>query len=480
MNNGVFEEKNTRIIIIMATIISCIHIVGSLAKYFVYYRGSIIELAELGMVYLLFLLVGFFTYKGYKASKDAKLIKQTFKCYFCPEQVMLSIMFGFVIITCLSLEITGTKGCFSDNQDCITDFMVCVFVIFPCGRYYSKKTMPKPMEVAIHFSMLFISSIMVWVLINVLNNTVVDAVSGGKIGMVDYTNGAFQLSINRHPNTVGAYSGIILLICIFMCIKKKGLLRVIYIIESIVHFAVISLSNSRGAFLALLCSLVCIAGLITFYMMKKFSVFRKLLISALVGIIVGAVAIFARNSIIKGVDSITGLSGEYGYDENAFYAPYQEENDAVRGLELTWVNSRSMIWSNAIELMLDNFPNALIGVSPKRLSNILGKKIGAENDIYTHNQFLEVGLATGIPSLIIFVVFLILLARKCIMIGFSENCGDKWKNKVIPLIILSLVIGNVMEALLLYHNYFSGCIFMLFAGWCVSTQYKTKNKTAND
>ena len=134
-----------------------------------------------------------------------------------------------------------------------------------------------------------------------------------------------------------------------------------------------------------------------------------------------------------------------------------------------------MIWSNAVELMTDNLQNALIGVSPKRLSNVLGKKIGAENDIYTHNQFLEVGLATGIPSLIIFIVFLILLARKCIIIGFSGNWGDTWKNKVIPLIILSLVIGNLMEALLLYHNYFSGCIFILLAGWCVNAQCKAKN-----
>ena len=106
----------------------------------------------------------------------------------------------------------------------------------------------------------------------------------------------------------------------------------------------------------------------------------------------------------------------------------------------------------------------------------MGKALGADNDIYTHNQLLEVGLATGIPSLLIFFVFIVFLAIDCFFIEISRTDKEKWKSKVFPMILLFLVIGNVMEALLLYHNYFSGCVFMLISGWC-ENQARIQKKT---
>ena len=143
--------------------------------------------------------------------------------------------------------------------------------------------------------------------------------------------------------------------------------------------------------------------------------------------------------------------------------PVQDE--VIRKLNVTSVNGRQRIWECTVRLITGNPRNALVGVTPYRIASILGSMLQWEIDVYTHNQILEVGADTGIPAMLIFLVFLLLLAGKSLKLGLAPAKAEEWKQKLPLLILLFLIIANVMEATLLFYGYLSGGVFMLLCGW---------------
>ncbi len=461
--------KEKRIIVFLIYVLTFLHFFGSIAKYFIDYKSSYIGLIEIIFLYILFSLIIVFFVRDFKMQRNLNRVKEVIKKFFCREQILLLILFGALIVSCLGLGLINNIDYFSLNIDFITDLAIVILCVFTCGRYLSLNRKSKGFYIIIHIFLTGISALMLYVLYIAFTLKVVSTVSG-KIGMIDYMNGALQLSIGTHPNTVGAYAGLILLICIYMSIKGKGVIRYIYILESCIHFIVLSLANSRGALFAFAIVFSCIIVLVTYYKLCKPKAFKRFLIALLIGFIIFGGVICFRKAVLVGFDAVTGMSKNISeaYQGNDFNDQYV----IVRDMDLTWTHGRGPIWEGAVKLILENGKNIIFGVSPYYLSTLLGDCIGWDIGVYTHNQILEVGLATGVPSMIIFVVFLVLLGYRCIKIGLHQSKDDEWKKKIIPLIILYLVINNIMEAMLLYYNYFTGCTFFFLTGCIISISRK--------
>ena len=465
MITALCEKKGSKIINVLALAVTLLHISGSVAKYFIYYKGSVVDLLEVLLFFCFMIFTALYIVNNTKNNEGRRRIKDIIRQYFCKEQILLSILFALTVISCVVLELSSGERYLQDNLDCISDLIICIFVIFPSGRLLVKNDMNIIIKTIIHILLFVITSFMLFVLYKIIVGDIMETVNGGHIGMLDYGNGAYQLSINSHPNTVGSYSGVFFLACVCLSVLEKKALRYICIFEALIHFIVLSLANSRGSLFAAMISFGGIIGVVTFHNIQKWNLLKKGSLSVIIGIICIFALYFLRNGILLGFDKITSLSTVSEIEADNIQ---EDQYVAIRDMNLTYVNFRGTIWKKAIDLMTDNPKTVFIGVSPRSVSKILGKALGADNDIYTHNQLLEVGLATGIPSLLIFVVFILFLAIDCFFIEISGADKEKWKSKVFPMILLFLVIGNVMEALLLYHNYFSGCAFMLISGWCVN------------
>ena len=473
MITALFDKKGSKIVTGLALAVTLLHISGSVAKYFIYYKGSVVDLLEVLLFCCLMIFAALYIANNTKNNEGRRRVKDILRQYFCKEQILLSILFLLTLISCIVLEITSGESYLQDNLDCISDLIICIFVIFPSGRLLVKNDKNIVIKTIIHILLFAITCFMLLVLYKIVVGDIMETVNGGHIGMLDYGNGAYQLSINCHPNTVGSYSGVFFLACVCLSVLEKKALRYICIFEALIHFIILALSNSRGSLFAAMISFGGILGLVTFHNLNKWELWKKVCVSVIVGIISIFALYFLRNGILLGFDKITSLSTVSEIEADNIQ---EDQYVAVRDMNLTYVNFRGTIWKKAIDLITDNPKTVLFGVSPRSVSKVLGKALGADNDIYTHNQLLEVGLATGIPSLLIFFVFIVFLAIDCFFIEISRTDKEKWKSKVFPMILLFLVIGNVMEALLLYHNYFSGCVFMLISGWC-ENQARIQKKT---
>ena len=95
---------------------------------------------------------------------------------------------------------------------------------------------------------------------------------------------------------------------------------------------------------------------------------------------------------------------------------------------------------------------------------------------YTHNQFLEILVGQGIVPLLLYVLWLVFVARDSLQscLDLSPEKGGEW---TLPIVLLVLVVANLMEALLAGTTHYVGHVFFLTAGYVAGT-WVPKKKTA--
>ncbi|MBO4290457.1 MAG: O-antigen ligase family protein [Lachnospiraceae bacterium] len=447
------NEKN---IVFLAAVVGSLHLFASVFQYFFAFHKYIFDFAEQLVLDVLGILVALFLVSAVR-SKECKQIKS----YFSKEQILLGAVFVALFLSCLLNQLWNGAQLITNNSKYLFDTFVCVFILFPLGRRLAVcKKRSKGLKLIWDCLLFFLAAVMAFVLINVFQGRVLHTVLNGGIGMLIF-NETLQLSINCHPNTVGAYSGLLFLICISLSVSSGGFRRGLYIVESLIHFVVLALSNSRGAFFSMLCIAASMAGLTVYYSVRGKAKWGKWLAAILSGLLIFLILFFMRNAVFTLYARISPPKTTVVNDSGKTV----QQDEVIRKLNVTSVNGRQRIWECTIRLITGNPRNALVGVTPYRIASILGSMLQWEIDVYTHNQILEVGADTGIPAMLIFLVFLLLLAGKSLKLGFAPSKAEEWKQKLPLLILLFLIIANVMEATLLFYGYLSGGVFMLLCGW---------------
>lgn len=436
----------------LATYVSCSHIFLSVFKYFDYNYRFLLEFIEnITMDVLVLLAIAY----AYKNRADKSIVKK----YFSVEQLLLSSVFLFLLISSGISALKYGWDDFASNKVYLDDLFVCAFIIFPWGKHLVKATnkMKSVLRCLTDLSLLGISGVMVWILIAAFRSEVLSTFFGSAIGMLEF-NGTLQLSINCHPNTVGAYAGLILCICIYFFANSRGIRRYVYFVECLIHFLVLALSNSRGSFFAFICIAAVMTGLTIYYLLAKADLKKRWIAACIGAVAVVAVLIFARNSIFAIYDSVKQTNSVVDVEQ------YEE---VIRDLNITSFTGRPIIWKGALKIIFGGVSEFLFGITPYHIAGEIQRLINSEIGFYTHNQILEVASDVGVPACILFLVFLWRLAVVCYKKGTALSEGDQWKKKFLPIIILFLVIANVMEATLLFYGYLSGCVFMLLSGMII-------------
>jgi len=133
--------------------------------------------------------------------------------------------------------------------------------------------------------------------------------------------------------------------------------------------------------------------------------------------------------------------------------------------------ARMDTWIVALKIMVLNVKRFLFGTSPVGVIPMLAYVGQTSNGWYTHNQFLEMGVAFGVPGMLMYIGWLVLVARSCLRIGLGNSESVSTADRVLPLIVLLLVVCNLTEGMLVGNTYMPGCVFFLLSGWvCVKAR----------
>lgn len=452
-------------------------LVSLIAPFFINieYKVAVILVAEI----LLLLL-----YIRLTSEYPRKEIEKLIKSFFPKDQLLIGLLpICFFISIVINAALDGQVR-YTVNSKYLFDILLNVFVTYPIGRYYVRHKFPKGLEIFFHIVITAITVYMVYIICNVFNGETVRTFYNGKIGMnrLEFSGiPEYHLQINSHHNTSGAFAGSFMLICIILSVLKKGFFRILYILEAFVNSIILILTNSRSTFISGAVYLSLYLGLILYFVLKhkliNYNTVKKKIMVWLLSLfsVIGAFYIMSslRDSVFTVYRKCT--QDEIVIEESAS-SSYDKEHNFVeaRDLDVSNLMSRDLIWSYAIQGMIMNNRNLLIGVTPPGIVTTIGDIGGPEFYVYSHNQLLEIGLGLGLPAMVIFAIWLIILANRCVIIGFAEETRLSLQQKLVPLLVLYLVMFNMVEAILFFGNSFIGGLFMFSSAWCFETVRSSK------
>lgn len=454
---GMDYEKVKRTTIVLSVVLSINHLLLPLHRLFYALTVDLFKTIDILILAVIVLSVGGLIVSESNRKESCLLIKN----FFSKDQILIGIIPLILVFSCLYKAISGDSLVFKNNFDYIMDMVIGCFIMYPIGKYVRRVGIGKRLECFFHIVLLLITVYAAQVLITVFQGGVVRTPAGGIIGInvIDFgIEGEFHLLFNCHHNTTGAYAATIMLICLCMVVWKKGILRISYLLGASIHMTVLILANSRSTFISAAFFISILVAILSFHYFKDSKKVKRM-ICFVIGGFVAAVVFIGLNFVRKGCFDLFVKSSGYNA-ENEIGA-----EEISRDLALNNLMGRDLIWKASIKGMTANAENALLGVTPHKVVDTIDENSEIKFGVYTHNQFLEIGLSIGIPALIIFTIWMVYLAVNCLQIGLLKGKRFSIGQKVVPLFIMFLVVYNLVEATLFFYQYFPGCLFIILAGW---------------
>ncbi len=393
-------------------------------------------------------------------------VRAFLKGMFHAETILLSLLLIWNIFCVISADGIYNENFWKLNDNILFDLSVSFFILFLVGYVLSKQEVKKILDIAVLVIIAVMTGLMIWVLRAVCEPSVIQLPGGGAIGMTSasFSGGGGRLSINNcHPNTVGAYAEVILMMCLYLAITKKGVIRIFSIFAMIIHYFVLILSDSRTCILAAAFSIGVVAFKLVFDAAKGKDIWKRWLFGFMALIVCFALVVGLQKPVRIGYESISHFSE----------LTSSSTEPSGREMELT-TNGRNILWTAAVKSAFSRPRNAVFGVTPVAVVSEITKWSGTDWG-YTHNQFLEVLVANGIPGLMLYLAWLVLIAIKCVKKVLLKDSSMQKGMIVIGGVILMLVAANLFEATLAYYRFFTEGMFFLLCG-IVAYQSEERNE----
>lgn len=437
--------------------ITLLYLLLSMYRYFDSKSAAVMTEAEHYLVlFFVFLAIVYLIITKAQYPRTLYRIKGFLKKMFCPEAIILAGILVWYLLCCVSANTRYTAEFFSINKNSLFDTFTIFFIIFPLSLYFGKSGDRKALEILIHVLAAVSTAIMLYILWHVFKPEVIILPDGGQIGM----SKSVRLYINCNPNTTGANAEVMLIICLYMVFAKKGTIRWTYLFASCVHFIILTLSNSRTCILATMIASAAIAFKTVYDLFPKRPAFQRIAFSAAAATAGACLILGLRAFIFWLFEAITNFSELIGKD------------NFIRELNAN-SSGRTVIWKAALQSVFSSGENAVFGVTPQGVISEISKFTNGKDQMYTHNEFLEVAVSLGIPGFLAYSVWLVMIARSCLKIVFKEGFGLFRGAYVIPAAILMLVVANLLEATLMFYSFLPEGMFFLLAGFVT---YSVKNR----
>lgn len=411
-----------------------------------YERWFGLLLAAASLFYLILVRV------RYPASKSR--ISNAFSRLRSNEQRIAFGLLGWLIISCLYHHLMSGRNYMKPHDWAIFDMAVDLLLLMPMACFFGRELGKKAIETAIHVTAGTYSVYTLWGLWNVFRLHIINLPSGGQIGMDSKT----RLYLGPHYNITGAIAVTMLALCLYMVFQKKKVIKICYLIAGLGHLTVVMLSNSRTVFVA---GLVMVIAAAFMYSWNRFAdkEFRmRILISTAAAVCAGVIFWGIRPLTFFLFENITHFKEKLGSQSSI-------SND-IRAL--SGLSRREVIWAASLKVMFSSPKSFLFGVTPAEVTNALMQIGGVKfQAAHAHNEILQMGTALGVPAMVSYIAFHLLICLRCIQILFRKKEDPADRDYMIPVVILCLVVMDLAEAYLFGYYSIMGCVFFLFCGWAV-------------
>ena len=367
---------------------------------------------------------------------------------FQPAQCLLILFMFLFIISCISMTITYNNDWLDFNTTEMRSAAVSLFLIFPAGYVLIREEKRNVALILMHTVLIAWSLFILVVLIHVFQGKTMTApVTGGKIGMVQG-----NLCINGHYNIAGSWEMLFFMACCFAALRSEKIwVKAAYGVLTAVHYIALTLTNSRASFLAVLAAFAAMTGIAVYLRLKSGKEIRKILIAAAAGLAAAAVYYFLRPYVFKLLPTAGG-PGSGGAQGRTLFAK-----------DFSTFNDRTKLWKWSIQGLTSSARAFIFGFTPKSVPTMIAQMSnGQYPNSYSHNQFVEVAASIGVPGLIVFLAWFIIILIDTWKLFFIRK--ERSSLLYIPVIALAMMLANMMEAHLLYYDHIVGYAFFLLCG----------------
>lgn len=421
----------------------------SLLKYFVSNIAAFSPASAVLRYLLLALAAGYVIFPLFKGREGKKLTALILKEYFSADQILLLVFFLWSLFGISSMNSTYKGDWSSYNKNYTIDCMLTLLVFFPLGRRFGRKGVPAALKWVLFGLVLVLTVFMGYILYTVCKPALLILPNGFEIGM----NSASRLCIHCNPNTTGMLSTTVLGVCLLGGFFSKGPARVLWFLMAPVHFFILVLSDSRSAYIS---GAVVLAGILAcvFYSRSKKKDWKTFVIAVALFAVSGLAVMLIKKpcqALYERISHLKELKGWVGVGR---------EVDALDS------NGRTDIYKYSLQVIVADtrsffFGNTTAGVVPMLEKISEGKLDG----LYTHNQFLEVAVSTGVPGFLLFVFWEVRQAVRSVKLFIEKRDVIGAAARLVPFAMLMFVVGNLAEATLLWYGYLNGYLLFLLCGW---------------
>ena len=402
---------------------------------------------------------------AFAAPDRLRQLGRKMKKYCTYEQIFLAGLVVWYAISCLVRKNIDHPLCFKHNDNRLFITWTSAFILFPLAEMLGPKRIRQFWETMIHIMTGIYTPICVWAMIKYYQGVDVVLLSGEML--TTFNNASLMIGCNR--NITSAMAAVMLALCLYMIILKKGWIRLTYIGAATVHALVMIVSNSRTSYIATLLMADMIIAVTVWNRLraycrstgKRMSVFKQILITIAVVALCTVLISFLKNAIIKLTAQILN-------------------NKLKPRTNYSNLSGRKNVWRASIAVMTSNAANFIFGVTAAYVPNrLLETGLVTYPSRHAHNILLQIGASLGVPAMLLYAVFLILLCYRCAHILIealrqrkNERISRSW---IIAVIVLFLTVFGAVEVLTFSVNVLNLPVFYILTGWITALErhYKT-------
>ena len=467
-----------KLIGILAFLVAVFHTLLSAFRYIVVVSDflPILHWIGAGLVVVSVLYLG---YSLLHSEESRLVIGRFFRRMISPELLLLiGLLFWFALSSTVN-QITGEKRYLRMEDAYLFDMTICIFLLFsiPCINKITKLNIS---ELLIHIVVIMYSVFTAVCLWRIFHLEVLTFPSGEQGGFTEKV----QLILGVHYNLTGMIAITMFCLCVYMVFTQEPMIKALYLLFGIIQLTVVYLSNSRTIFVGLIVFVAAVGFFCPWKTLKRKKVLIKLGISLLICAIcvgtfwagrTGTFVLFEKvthfsEEVEKEAGNLSAEVGKYKTHELTNKIQYETTQIAKTGADnvrkLNNLSNRTGVWKAALKVMGSQPQRFFFGVTSFGVTDAI-RDIGGyhiEEVAHAHNIILQIGISMGVPAMLLFCVFLILITVRCIRI-LSRGAG--MNSYLIPAIVLCFLVVNMGESYLVGYFSVMACFFYLFCGWIV-------------
>ena len=396
-----------------------------------------------------------------------KRIGKKMKKYCTYEQLFLAGLVVWYAISCLVRKNIENPLCFKHNDNRLFITWTSAFILFPLAELLGAKRIRRFWETMIHIMTAIYTPICVWALTKFYQGVDAPLLSGKNVTTY-YRDASLMIGSNR--NITSAAAAVMVALCIYMITAKRKWVRLLYTGAASVHALVLIVSNSRTSYIATLFLVDVIIAVICWNKLsahskatgRRMSLLKRTLITAAAVVLCTVLISLLRRSIIT-------LSAS------------SLKNKLNARTDYTNLSGRKNVWRASVAVIFSNIINFIFGVTPAYVPNKLLETGLVENaSRHAHNILLQIGTSLGVPAMILYAVFLVLLCHRCARIIIAmlrpEKSAGIRRLWMIYVTLLFLIAYGVTEVLTFSINVVNLPVFYILAGWATAFDRRYRKK----